>query len=72
MPQLPNVLVAMQSIQRDIEEVLANLDVLKGSSPEIDVGLDRCIATLNNTWRTANDYEAQLPAFATPFNAKEN
>ena len=71
MRQLPNVLTAMQFIQRATEEVQANLVVLEVSRPS-DVELrEQCVDTLNFIWRTANDYEAALPTFVTPFNTEK-
>ena len=52
----------MQSIQRDSEEALASLDVLKEKGIEGDGSqLELCTGILNNIWRTANDYEKALP-----------
>ncbi len=61
----------MQSIQRDTEEVLQRLEELKGS-PTNDGELDRCIDTLNNIWRTANDYEAAIPTITTSRTKAQN
>lgn len=61
MPSLPNVLRAMQSIQRDTEEALANLDVLRDSPQRLGEVLELCTGILNTIWRTANDYESALP-----------
>ena len=67
---LPNVLVAMQSIQRTIIEAVEDLRPLEGEalSPGGKARLARCIATLNSTWEVANDYEKALPAKASRFN----
>ena len=61
MPQLPDVLRAMQSIQVDTEEVLGKLEKLRDLSTENGVLLGQCTDILNNIWRRANDYEAALP-----------
>jgi len=69
MQSLPNVLIAMQSIQRGIEEAQAKLDVIKGFG--IASGgeeLEQCIGILQNTWEVANDYEAALPTRARQIN----
>ncbi len=69
MPQLPNVLLAMQSIQEGIGAALERLEEIQenGIKPG-DSELALCIDMLNSIWRVANDYEAQLPTFATPLN----
>jgi len=74
MPQLPNVLLAMQSIQAGIVEagrVLGQLDLEELPSGERQKQLVLCSDILNSIWRTANDYEAALPKIATPFNGEK-
>jgi len=72
MSQLPNVLRAMQSIQRDTDEIRENLERLKVFDTSNTGLVDLCTGTLDSIWRTANDYEKALPQIVQPQNRREN
>ncbi len=68
MPMFPNVLRAMQSIQRGTEEVLENMANVEGLKPRDGVLLSQCIDTLKNILEETNAYTDALPTYVQPWN----
>ena len=67
MRQLPNVLVAMQSIQANSVALAEALQVLLEGEPLSSGGkklLGVCTGINNSIWEAAHDYEATLPTWA--------